>query len=191
MPELWCKQFAENKKGLLGLAPLSFAAQNSNHIAFIQGSCSGAFLLAICADRSHSTRWAVWTVTHGCSRSRGTSQGDMHPERGLCPCHSSLKPCPKTHPRCQHHSKQPEPASFALNLSNSPLLCCQAARARQQVKSSALPARSFSLSARRENEEFNRVSSYCLPLDFRLRAGDEFLAVSVKRGLKNGKKMFE
>lgn len=151
------------------------------------------FFFATCASarRSRSTRRAAGTVTHSCSRARGTSQGDGCPERGLRPRHGSPKPCQKTHPRCQHRSKQPEPASFALNRSDSPLLRCQAARTRQQVKSSALPARSFSLSACRENEEFNRVRSYCLPLDFRLRAGDVFLAVSVKRGLKNGKKMFE
>ena len=159
---------------------------------FLEGFV-GFFFFATCTSvrRSRSTRWAAGTLTHSCSRSRGTSQGDGHPERGLSPRHGSPKPCQKTHPRCQHRSKQPETGSFASNLSNSPLLCRQAARARQQVKSSALPARSFSLSARRENEEFNRVSSYCLPLDFRLRAGDVFLAVSVKRGLKNGKKMFE
>lgn len=105
----------------------------------------------------------------------------------------ALQSCAKkTHPHCQRHGKQSELASFALNPGNSPLRCCPAACMRQQVKSSALPACSFPLSAHRENEEFNRVSSYCLlPLDFRLRAGDVFLAVSVKRGLKNGKKMFE
>lgn len=151
------------------------------------------FFFATCASarRSHSTRRAAGTVTRSCSRSGGISQGNGRPERALGPRHCSPKPCQKTHPHCQHRRKQPEPASFALNPSNSPLLRCQAARARQQVKSSALPARSCPLSARRENEEFNRVSSYCLPLDFRLRAGDVFLAVSVKRGLKNGKKMFE
>lgn len=147
------------------------------------------FFSANCASasRSRSTRRAAGTVTHSCSRSAGTLQGD----RGPGPRHGPPKLGQKPHPACQHRGNQPDPASFSLNPSDSPLLHCQAARARQQVRSSALPARSFSLSARRENEEFNRVSSYCPPLDFRLRAGDAFLAVSVKRGLKNGEKMFE
>lgn len=166
VPEPRCKQFAENKKKnpLGGFVPLLLPRAAAT-FPFLGGFCLGIF--GSCARINCSTWQGEWHMAHA----RGASQGDRCPKRGLSPHHSSPKPCQKPHP-CQHRHKQPELGCFCFKPKQFPCPVLQAACSRQRVKSSALPARSSPLSTRRENEEFNRVSSYCLPLDFRLRAGD-------------------
>lgn len=162
--------FWKTKKPFGGFVPLVLPRAAARFPFLGEVRCLSIF--GSSAKRSCSTRQAAGMVAHGCPRARGvTPQGDRLPKRGLGPCHSSPKPCQKPHPRQPCH-KQPELAAFGSNQSNSPLLCSKLPAQGSALKVQPCLHGSFPLSARRENEEFNRVSSYCLPLDFRLRAGD-------------------
>lgn len=95
----------------------TFAAQSSSHVSFARGGLLFRYFWHLCKEKLQHPA----SSGDGCSRARGTSQGDERPKKQLCPCHDSPKPCQKPHP-CQHRSKQPELAAFASNQSNSPLL---------------------------------------------------------------------